>query len=227
MFGKKMTNQENICNWYDRVLSITYGFLPIRKRWAVVLGKESSTCTGNLKQHQGLSRSQNPHQVEETVAKYQQEETDISNLPQDTEIFCHTCPFVAAHHSFPLPVGTSLVSRPHYIRAGMWLTEVWPSDAVSWQSECWGEAGVGGYDEEFLLWHDWGLPAAKSPGATPESPFSPVSIILWLMAGFLSILFHSGLSKRHLVPEMILAILPIKHFEISNIVQFSTCMTMN
>ena len=62
-------------------------------------------------------------------------------------------------------------------------------------------------------------------------PFSPMHKRCWPFL-WKTVQDYSGALTRILIPEMIISIhwlsfLPIKHFEISNIVQVATCMTMH
>lgn len=65
------------------------------------------------------------------------EETHTSNLPpcRDRDpLSAATCPFAAAHHPFPFPVGTPLPFLNLVVRVGIQLTAAGPMGAVSGRS---------------------------------------------------------------------------------------------
>lgn len=217
-------------------MSIPRGFLPVREEMSTSTRKRIKHVTRTPDTALGtllLMALPPTSGGENTRPCINLAETDASDQPPPGDqdlLSANTCPFVVAHHWSPLPVGAPLRFPDLTLRAEMRLPEAWLVEAVSWHS------GVPRVRQrtvliELLLWGDWGLPVAQSPGVTLAPPLSPVSTVLWFLTTCFSTSLHRGLSERHLVPEMILNVqwlsFLLKHFQMSNIVWFATCMTMD
>lgn len=137
MFERQMKNQENICNRYDITqgfMSTAYGFWPIREEMSTSTKKGIKRVHREPETASGTLLLTVTHQCEKNKWPcINLEETETSHLPprRDRDLSADTCPIVAAHHPFLLPVGTPLPFLDLTVRAGVRLTDVWPMDAVS------------------------------------------------------------------------------------------------